>query len=341
MEINRKELLEALNAVKPGLASKEVLEQTTSFIFQKKKIYTYNDEIAITTDTPLDITGAIPSKELHGILTKKSEEVLNIEVVDNELQIKGKRSKSGIRLDEEITIPIKEIGKPKEWNKIPENFTQALKMCVGSASTDMTKPVLTCIHLFENYVESMDNLRLTRFDLSKTDDDGDLFFPDHILLPASSAAQLINYTPVKYSLTDGWIHFKCGNNVIFSCRIQEGEYPEIEQYIELKKSASLKLPSNLTDIINKAAIFASSDFDSDTQIKVTIKEKKIVIRGEGNTGWFEESAKIKYEGKPVTCYLHPAHLSYIISHLDHCEVNENAMKFIGNDFCHVISIESE
>jgi len=38
MKINKKELKEALEIVKPGLANKEMIEQSTSFAFLKGKV---------------------------------------------------------------------------------------------------------------------------------------------------------------------------------------------------------------------------------------------------------------------------------------------------------------
>ena len=49
MKINKKELQEALERVKPGLASRELIEQSTSFAFMRDRVVTYNDEISIST----------------------------------------------------------------------------------------------------------------------------------------------------------------------------------------------------------------------------------------------------------------------------------------------------
>ena len=45
MEINREELLKILTSVRPGLASSEIMQQSTSFIFRDKKVSTYNDRL--------------------------------------------------------------------------------------------------------------------------------------------------------------------------------------------------------------------------------------------------------------------------------------------------------
>ena len=45
MKINKSELQEALAKVKPGLASKDLIEQATSFAFMDGRVVTYNDEM--------------------------------------------------------------------------------------------------------------------------------------------------------------------------------------------------------------------------------------------------------------------------------------------------------
>ena len=45
MKINRKELLEVLSLIKPGLSNNEMVEQSTHFIFEAGEVYTYNDQI--------------------------------------------------------------------------------------------------------------------------------------------------------------------------------------------------------------------------------------------------------------------------------------------------------
>ena len=78
MKLNRNELLDCLNIVRPAIASKEVIEQTTCFIFQAGQVITYNDEVAIHAALPegFEVEGAIPAKELLNILNRfKGDEV--------------------------------------------------------------------------------------------------------------------------------------------------------------------------------------------------------------------------------------------------------------------------
>ena len=47
--MKKNDLVEALEVVKPGLANKDLIEQTTSFAFINGNVVTYNDEISISS----------------------------------------------------------------------------------------------------------------------------------------------------------------------------------------------------------------------------------------------------------------------------------------------------
>ena len=76
--MKRIDLLKALEIVKPGLASKEIIQQTTSFAFIEGRVVTFNDEISISHPVPdLDIQGAVQADELYKFLKKtKADEII-------------------------------------------------------------------------------------------------------------------------------------------------------------------------------------------------------------------------------------------------------------------------
>ena len=76
MKINRQELLKALTAVKPGLTSVEILEQSTSFVFKKGRVYTYNDEIAISHPVDKSLSGVVSAKEFYELLNRYTDKQL-------------------------------------------------------------------------------------------------------------------------------------------------------------------------------------------------------------------------------------------------------------------------
>jgi hypothetical protein len=69
--MKKTDLIKALEAVKPGLANKEMIEQSTSFAFMEDRVVTYNDEISISHPLKgIPIVGAIKADELYAFLSK-------------------------------------------------------------------------------------------------------------------------------------------------------------------------------------------------------------------------------------------------------------------------------
>ena len=81
MKINREELLNQLESVQPGLSIREIIEQSSCFVFQDGKVITYNDEIFCSQKTPLKIKGAVLAAPLIALLRKMVETEVDIELL--------------------------------------------------------------------------------------------------------------------------------------------------------------------------------------------------------------------------------------------------------------------
>lgn len=337
METKRLALLEILNQVKPGLANKEILEQTTCFAFDGKRVVTYNDEIAISHPCVLGIEGAVKAKELYALLNKLKDETIDISSSESELLVKGGRSKAGIRLEAEVTLPLDEIKEPKKWNKLPADFAASVDFCHFSAGKDMAKPLLTCIHVFGDTVESCDNFRLTRKTMAGK-------IKDALLLPSEAAKTLCDYAPTEYGETDGWAHFRNDAGTSFSLRTYEGQYPDIGKYMEVDNPNEIKMPADLGEILERAGVFSDSDFDHDEKVTISLSGKEMTIRGEGAAGWFEESCPVRWRGaKDISFGVHPDFLHQMLDHIKTVEVSpeQGRLRIAGDDFTHIIILEAE
>ena len=78
MKIATSKIKEALAIVKPALANKEILEQTTSFAFLNGRVVTYNDEISISHPFESDFEGAVKAEELYGLLSRTTKEEVSL-----------------------------------------------------------------------------------------------------------------------------------------------------------------------------------------------------------------------------------------------------------------------
>ena len=235
-----------------------------------------------------------------------------------------------------ITLPIDQIKMPgkKDWLTIPHvEFNTAVKFCLFSAGTDMTRPVLTCLHLNNNTISASDGFRLTQYQVK------DIKF-DNILLPARAAAELVNYSVVKYAKTSGWVHFKTADNVIFSCRTFEGEFPELRKVLKVKGD-EVYFPKNMIDALERAEILADEGSKvKERGVSITIKEGKIKVSSKGVAGWYKEQFSCKYYGPEVQFNVNAIFLREILVHLRTAILGKNGVtiKFTGDNFEHVMAL---
>ena len=114
MKINTEKFRQALTTVKPGLSSKDIIEQATKFVFMDGKLVTFNDEICIQYPLEeLDFSGAINSDELYKLVSKLKTEEVEIKQNEGEVTFSAGRIKAGIVIHKEITLPLEEIDEKK------------------------------------------------------------------------------------------------------------------------------------------------------------------------------------------------------------------------------------
>lgn len=336
MQINKTELQHALEMVKPGLANKELIEQSTSFAFMNGRVVTYNDEISINHPVKgLEIEGAIQAQELYQLLNKLKKEEIEVVIENNEIRLTSGRAKAGISLQSEIKLPLKEIGKISKWKPLPDTFIEALKFSISACSRDMSRPVLTCVHISkQDFIEASDSYRIARFNLI-TD-----FLSKSILIPAFSVVELIKMKLTKVAEGEGWIHFKTEEGTEISCRIIEEAFPDTTKHLSIEGSI-IKFPKSIKDILDKAMIFSKRDHALDETITITLSGRKLIVKSQSESGWFEEVEKLEeaVEGElifNITPYL----LKDILSQTHICVLSGSAMKFTGANWEYVTSLKS-
>lgn len=336
MIIERDSFINALTKVKPGLANKEIIEQSTNFIFHENKVFTYNDDIMVSHPLELDIEAAVPAKELYSLISKQKVDEIEIILKDSELLITGGRTKAGIKVSEELTILplIKEVSIPEAFFTLPKNFAEAVRFCIFSTSKDMSKPALTCIHVKEDIVESCDNYRLTQYKLSKP-------IKKEFMIPYQPARYIGNMKVKSYTISKNWLHFKAEDNTIISCRTYVDKYPNISSMTKVI-GKEIQFPKGIIETLDRVQIFSESEFVQDELIKITLKKDKMLVRGEGDTGWINETLKVKYDGSDLSFWVSPRLIRDILVLLNKTIYGtNNKLKFTGDSFCHIVCLAEE
>lgn len=333
MKINKANLLKQLDQLKAALASKDIIEHSNHFAFLGDKIAAYNDDIALSVPTEIDICGAVPATELIKLLNKLKTDEIEMEIEGGEMLLTSGKTKAGIKFDPECKLPLEELGQMKKWRTVPEDFLHAVKTCLFSASKDMSKPKLTCVHIHENKVESSDSFRLTIVTIKDP-------IAFEMLIPAANVQHLVRYEMEKYCQTDGWVHFKTKDNLIFSSRIYLEEYPDLSRFLELDDQIEIQFPKMLIESLERAEVFGKSTIDIDSEISVKIEDKQITVKGQNDIGWSEEQLKMAYSGDPIEFKIHPDQFRDILTRTRKVSIDGSHSKifFESDGFSHLLAL---
>ena len=334
--INRQDLIDALTKVKPGIAQKEIIEQSSHFIFEEGRIWTYNDSVSISQEFKSGLTGAVKADEFYKLLNKLDDDKLEITSQEGRFSIQCKTVMANINIDTDIKLqPIQAPGiNSKDWQKLPEDFNEALAFCIFSASRNMIRPELTCLYVTGKTVFSTDTFRATKREMKskiKTD----------FLIPATSAKELTKYNVHKiFTETEGWLHFTNKEHTMFSCRtFADVKYPEkIWDFFDIE-GEPIQLPDSFDQVIDRVSTLVTADFDLDRFVDLTIEKGKLICKGKGPHGSVSEKIDIDYTGKAIEVKVHPGFLAEILKQLNSMVIGERLL-FKGEKFEHAICLSS-
>lgn len=337
MKINKAELQTALEKVKPGLASKELIEQSTSFAFLGDRVVTYNDEISISH--PIKgmegMQGAITAKALYDFLSRVKQEEIDLSLEKNQVVIKAGRSKAGLIFEQEVRLPIEEIGQIGKWKKLPEDFRDGLKLCHPCCSRDMSRPVLTCVNIVDDRIEAANSFQIIQYRMKKK-------LPGKgFLIPASAAKELVRYEIQELSLGESWGHFRTPNGTIFSCRTVEGGFPEIEAFLRMDGS-EFSFPEAMKEALIRADVFARKESAADDPPVVTVRVKGggLELSSKNEYGWFQEKMKTRHKEADFSFTVGIEFLISLFDKLQNCVITPEKIGFSGENWKHVIAVVS-
>jgi len=332
MEINKKELQNALEIVKPGLANKELVEQSTSFAFMDGKVITYNDELSISHPIPgLKLTGAILADNLYKFLNKIKGDDMDLTVEGNQIVLSTGRAKAGLTLQKEIKLPLQqEIEGERHWKKLPNNFLRDIAFVMTAAGKNMNRPILTCVHVNQSgFVEASDSFRIARRTLEKE-------MPiETFLIPASSVVELVKLNPTGVSKGKGWIHFRAKETgTEISCRVFKDTYKDMTPFLKVK-GTQIILPNGLEGMLERAMVFAKRERILEEVVSISIKNKLLKMSASSESGWFKEDIDMEKKIDPISFDITPYLLKGILSETKACEVTKNRIKFEGDGWVYI------
>ena len=336
--IEKNDLLKILQSVKPGLATKGIIEQFTHFIFSGTAVMTYNDEICVSHPLKTDFQCSVIADDLYKTLTgSRGNQAVFLELKDDKLLVKTSsrvaKLSTEVERDAEKLISMLKLNEIKEWQKLPDEFLRGMFLCMFSASKDMTKGAGTCVHINGEYLVSSDEARISLYTLPKSTE-------FTTLIPARSVVELVKFDNMEeVCLKSNWIHFKTKTGVIFSARIMEDKYPDVLSYFDVQ-GEELTLPADLKQLVESVVFMAEGQVDIDKRVEVIIEKGKIKCKAEKSVGNIEDSLDFE-STKEFHFFVNPFFLSQVLEKATTMIATENLAYFHSENFEHVISLPEE
>jgi len=333
------EIRNVLELVRPGLAKKDLIEQSTSVVFSEGRAWTFNDEVSVSVPIDLGITGSIPAEPLYKFLGKLPPDGdIQVEGADGEFRFSCGRSKAGIRRDGDIRLPVaEEVTEPERWEDLPEGFTEAVGRVLFSCAQGGHRPILICIHVTPEFMESCDGFRMTRVSYRfGPKDDNDL------CIVGKNLEKIADYSLTRFGISGNWLQFSNEDGVKYSMRIVEGSYPDLDKFIDVGDGQEIELPAKgLEKALEWASVVADDSIKYRQRIVLEIQKGRVVVKGEGPDGWAEETVRMKYSGPALRFQANPSLLKEMLGLGSRVTVGKESMKIESDGFVHVVSLEDE
>jgi hypothetical protein len=329
IKIDRKELLSQLDIISPGLAPRDIVEQSSCVVFKDGYVMTFNDEIACRMETNLNLTGAITASALIETLRKMSEDIVEVEIKDEEIIIHGKRRKIGIAREATILLPIDSLDTTDEWHPLPEQFSDAADMVLPCCGKDEQRFNLTCIHLYRRGIDASDNMQYGHYKIK-------LPLSEDVLIRAASMRHVVPMGVTEIAVTPSWAHFRNSRGLIISCRRWPDTWEDYSAFTS-QTGTPAKFPKALSKAAELAGGISNQNAD-DTQVTVSIKQGRLKLTATGVRCWSEELKKIEYDGEPMSFKIDPVLLSKICKEHNSLEIGANAIIVRSNKFTYVTAL---
>lgn len=279
VQVNRVELLQALESAAPALTPKDVVEQSSCFVFRRGFVTTFDDETLIRAKTPLpdDLKCAAHGRKLLEGLAKLPDDAVSVWYADGYFSVAGKRDEVHVRADPNVLLPTDKVDKPgSDWKELPGTFADALMLVAESCGKDESSFITTCVHVAPKYVEATDGFCYGRFRVKSGLSDG--------LVLAGAARAVAASAPSECCETAQWFHFRNARGVRVSVQAHRDEYPTEKTTAFLQiRGDPVPMPRGIVEAMSRLEDF-SKEIADHNEVTVSIANRRMKIVGEGETG---------------------------------------------------------
>jgi len=306
--VNRAQLVDILDILKPALAGNTPVQLYTCYCFVKDKVYAYNDRVAIVAPCKVNMTCALHGGTLYGWLKNSNADDADFDLTGNEVVLTAGKSK--------IKLPYHEMGdllfegvqdkdKDNKWlvtADVDEALLAGLEVCTSTTSRDLTQMALTCVYLMPgklSYFYSSDSDSLTRYLVTaKATEQGTFAIPNNFCEEVVKLATRFKgeegLLKATLSVNDDWARVRFENGVTVWGRILDVPSPiDFAAMLKSKEKGmppAVPLPQGLQEALARACVLADPE---SKPTEFTIKGNKLGMFTQSSMGEATESLLIR------------------------------------------------
>lgn len=339
-KIGREDFVNRLTAVQPGLASRDIVEQSTSFVFHNGMVKTFNEELycECPSGLPKDLSGAVVAKPLMNVLSKMDDEFMEVDTADpRKLVLKAGPRTLKLAMDPDIRLPLDKVEAPGEWKPLPGSFLDALLLTHDCAGRDEDEFVLTCVHMTDEYMEASDTAQVARYRLKSGIAKG-----KPVLARRRAVTALPTIDLSHLSQTDKWLHLRNGDGLRVAVQNHAGEYtyPTQKAAFFLEGAGKpIELPKSLVRALDRAAVISAENPDADYVHMELRPGKGLRVKGVAGDSLYAEVKKVKYDGPQLAFAVSPKLMQRIVKEYTSCQITKDKLIVDGDQFRYCAALE--
>jgi hypothetical protein len=346
--VDRLELVKALDKAKVGMEGKGIAD-IENFVFLKDKIFCYSSRLCAIIDFTTGYQFSVNAEEFYKIVCSIKAKRISLRYLKatNKVRIesssKGKKTKSEIACLETLEDDLSffesidpDLGPNLSDAKVlPKNFMEGIDYCSFNASRDDSQFILNCLYFVDKAIYSSDDLRISKFDLSKDLDDEFL-----IHYKAIDALKKVKLNSIY--LSDSWAYFFDRDENIFGARLTNEEYeakPEaIDKNFEFR-GKQLKLPKEeFEEALDIVSIMVEKDEGSEyNDISIAYDDGEIKFTGRKEIGYAQAILQSNIEDK-LKFRINPEFLKKVLEKSETMKVGKDRALIKMKNFKHLISL---
>lgn len=299
VSIEKASLITAIKKVLPGVEKgTTVIDGADQLLFTGASVSSYNGAIAVSA--PCDTQGlsfSVKGMDFFNLVSKMSNLMLAVEIVDNKIKLKAGRTKASMALldSSKVMDSVKALDATScTYKPLAQEFLDGVKMCALAGNSESLKGVAVGKCGDSSAIFETDSNRICIHKLSSEMDN--FWVDDFVFNDALKVG-----TPIEYCVHNAWLHLKYEDGAVFSAKRKDHSvYPfeECAGFLGMVPSAKVivkgRLPGNIAEAVSRVAILASGIESKNARlVELTFDKEELGLYAEKVGG--EASETIPWE----------------------------------------------